>query len=508
MRFSPLKAVRRAPSVFRASLTDPARRESTVILSLAFYAILWAAYGTIAKYPQGLHPDMTEIVAWSRDLAFGYTKHPPLAAALVWLWFSAVPLTEWSYYLLAMLMPAITLWIVWRLSADYLDIEKRVFGLALLTLVPFFNFHALKFNVNTVLMPLWAATTFCFLRSVRTRSVVWAALAGVAAAAAMLGKYWSIFLLAGLVLAALIDSRRAAYFRSPAPWITVVVGFLVLSPHLYWLVQHNFAPFSYAEHIHGEKPFLGALVSALGYLGGSIGYVAVPLVIVLVMARPNLATLADMTWPRETEHKLAAASFWGPLLLPMLGAVVLRTEITSLWSMSAFTLLPVLLLSPQAVVARDIDTRRILSLAIALPVVMLIASPGIAYLTQLKGPPPASAQAPLLAAQVERLWRQATLFQPLRFVGGNQDLAYGVVTYAPDRPRALPDMPQPSADELARSGMVLVCFSEDTACKQKAAAQAAGKAGSQTVVSGIARGFFRHLGKLQSYTIVIVPPQR
>ena len=52
-------------------------------------------------------------------------------------------------------------------------------GLALLTLVPFFNFHALKFNQNTVLLPLWAATTLFFLRSFETRSVVDAALAGV-----------------------------------------------------------------------------------------------------------------------------------------------------------------------------------------------------------------------------------------------------------------------------------------------------------------------------------------
>ena len=124
------------------------------------------------------------------------------------LWFTVFPVAEWSYYLLAMLMPAIALWIVWRLSADYLDIEKRVFGLALLTLVPFFNFHALKFNVNTVLMPLWAATTWWFLRSYTTRSALYAALAGFGAAACMLGKYWSVFLLAGLV------ARRA---DRPAP---------------------------------------------------------------------------------------------------------------------------------------------------------------------------------------------------------------------------------------------------------------------------------------------------
>ena len=65
----------------------------------------------------------------------------PLAAAIVWAWFRIFPVAEWSYYLLAMLMPALALWFAWRLSADYLAIEKRIVGLALLTLVPFFNFH-------------------------------------------------------------------------------------------------------------------------------------------------------------------------------------------------------------------------------------------------------------------------------------------------------------------------------------------------------------------------------
>jgi hypothetical protein len=218
-------------TALHGALIDPARRERSVVLTLAVYAAVWAIYGTIAKSGQGLHPDMTELLDWSRHLAWGY-KHPPLAAAIVWLWFSVLPVAAWSYYLLAMLMPTIALWIVWRLSADYLDIEKRVFGLALLTLVPFFNFHALKFNVNTVLIPLWAATTLWFLRSYTTRSTLYAALAGAGAAACMLGKYWSIFLIAGLVVAALIDKRRAGYFRSAAPWITVAAGLVVIAPHL------------------------------------------------------------------------------------------------------------------------------------------------------------------------------------------------------------------------------------------------------------------------------------
>ena len=174
---APLHAAERSAGRLRDALVDPARRERNVVLALVVYTLLWTLYGTIAKAVRACTPTWSRCIAWSRDLAWGY-KHPPLAAALVWLWFHVFPVAEWSYYLLAMLMPALTLWIVWRGSADYLDVEKRIAGVALLTFVPFFNFHALKFNANTILLPLWAVTAFWFLRSYTTRSALYALLAG------------------------------------------------------------------------------------------------------------------------------------------------------------------------------------------------------------------------------------------------------------------------------------------------------------------------------------------
>ena len=505
MRLSaPFLAAGRAAGRWRDALIDPARREGAVFVSLALYVLLWTAYGTIAKSSQGLHPDMTEVIAWSRDLSLGYFKHPPLAAWVVWLWFAVFPVAEWSYYLLAMLMPAIALWIVWRISADYLAADKRIIGLALLTFVPFFNFHALKFNVNTVLIPLWAATTWFFLMSVRTRSPVWAALAGVAAAGAMLGKYWSVFLLAGLVMAAVVDERRAAYFRSSAPWITIVAGFAALAPHAIWLPLHDFAPFSYATIVHGVKPFTTVFLGALGYIVGGFGYVAVPLIVTLAIARPNGKMLADIGWPRETERRLVAVAFWAPLLLPGVGAVIGRTEITSLWSMSSFTLLPVLLLSSPLLSVKRIEVTRVLLAAAAFPMVMLIASPVIAAMAQRAGPPPASAQASLLSLEVERLWYQSTP-RPLRLVGGDADLAYGVATYAADRPRPLTGLSALPASEVSRDGLVWLCFAEDAACREEAAIREG--LGGKRFEMQIVRNFFRIPGKPQRYTIVVLPPR-
>ena len=508
------------------ALVDTARCDRAMLLLLSGYAAIWTLYSSISHSSQDLHPDMTELVSWSRDLSFGYLKHPPLAAWMVRLWFSIFPLADWSYYLLAMLMPTIALWIVWRLSADYLEIEKRVVGVVLLMLIPFYNFHALKFNANTVLLPTWAATTFWFLRSYKTRGMLYSALAGIGAAACMLGKYWSVFLLAGLIFAALINSRRTAYFRSVAPWITVVTAFVVFVPHLIWLYQHDFVPFEYAAARHGMSSFAGEVGNVLGYLAGSAAYVAVPVVLVLAVAQPSRATIADMIWPADSERQLAAATFWGPLLLPIVAAPAGGISLSSLWSMPAWTLLPVLLLSPPGVKVQPTYLHRILSAAVAVPVVMLVAAPAIAVAIHLAG---VTTHGRLLAAEVERAWHQVTP-QPLRFVGC--DAADEVITYAYDQPhslplrsyqgniadrvyadaygwpRTVPDQPAVSDAQLAQSGMALVCLADETGWVHGAAAQAARNPASRRSDVEVVRNFLGIPGRPQRYVIFVIPPHQ
>src|SRR5262249_8890118 len=246
-----------------------------------------------------IHIDMSEQFSLAREWAWGYPKHPPLAMTVVGVWFAIFPAADWAYYLLAMATAALALWLAWRLSALCLDGEKRAVGLALLTLVPFFNFHALKFNSNTVLMPLWAGTTLYFLRSLETRRVRDAALAGLWAALAMYGKYWSVMLIAGLAITALADPQRLRYFRSAAPWVTIAVGALALTPHVAWLFANDFAPFTYATAVHGAAPLAVTLKGALGYLVAGFAYVAAPLIIVAVVARPGPAMIADIVWPAQ-----------------------------------------------------------------------------------------------------------------------------------------------------------------------------------------------------------------
>jgi hypothetical protein len=376
-----------------------------------------------------------------------------------------------------------------------------------MTFVPFFNFHALKFNANTVLLPLWAATTLCFLRSYERRTMLWAALAGVFAAASMLGKYWSVFLLLGLGIAALLDSRRAAYFKSAAPWVTIAVGVVLIAPHLVWLVSAEFTPLYYATAVRsgaGGHP----LKSAGGYLAGALAYAALPAVLALAAIKPSRTVAADMLWPATPERRLAIAAFWLPLLLPAALAPIVGFEVTSLWNVGmgaasgGAAVVAVGCFGPKTGGGNGGDSRRVSHLD------------GRGRAVHRRGHSPwrrfacGDALASFGATRGARMaprHRQATADGG----GGKRSRAYGVAAYLPGRPSAFPEFnrklaPWADAARLKRDGVAIVCQAADPTCGMPAAAL--GLSGPRTEVE-VTRTYFGTAGRTGRYTIVIVPPQ-
>ena len=490
-------------------LTDPTRRERACVALLFAYVAIWTLYGVLAKSSEDVHPDMSELLAWSRDLSFGYPKHPPLSAWLTAAWFAVFPVSDWAFYLLAMAVAGLALWIAWRLAGDFLDAEKRVLVLALLMFVPFFNFHALKFNANTVLLPLWGATALCFLRSFERRSAVWAALAGLCAAGAMLGKYWSVFLLAGLGLAALLDSRRGAYFRSAAPWVTIAVGAVALAPHVVWLIRNDFEPFTYAINVHAVGYDSSALKAAL-YLVGLVGYVALAGVLALAVMRPSRAALLDMLQPATPERRLAASVFWGPLLIPALIGPLVGVSISSLWSIPAWSLLPVVLLSSPLVLLHRRAMLMVVALAVLLPPAMVAAAPAIAIVIHRQEKDLSVSHSRLLAERVAYEWRRAT-DKPLKLIGGEDELIAGTVFYLPGQVSSIPGFRPKKAlrggpEQLRRDGVALICSAADPRCLPRARNLGVTEPsiGIEVEIVRMHRGV---AGRSARYEIFIIPPQ-
>ena len=369
-----------------AALVDQKRGNRTALLLIGGYVALWWIYGVIAKGSQDIHFDMGEVVSWSLIPAYGYPKHPPFPAWVAATWFAVFPYADWAFYLLSAVSIGVALWFVWLIAVRFVDGDKRALALTMLTLSPGFNLQPLKFNSNALLIPVWAAACYFFLRSFAQRSLLMGALAGLCAAIAMLTKYWSAFLILGFIVAALAHPRRWDYLRSPAPYAAAAVGALVFAPNIVSLIDYDFQPFHYATAAHTVLDMRGLIDSFGDYFGGVL-FLAGGFALILLACRPDAAALREMAWPREPDRQLLALATWVAFLAPILLALALRTRLATLWTLPMWAMLPAVLLSaPRLHVSRG-AAAGVLAIASIAPLIALLASPAIATMIHRNGVP-------------------------------------------------------------------------------------------------------------------------
>ena len=491
-------------------LASPKHSQRAVIGILIAYTVVWTTYAIVAKTTQGIHADMGEIASWGWDLEWGTHKHPPFLPALVSVWFSVFPRSDWAYYLLAVISTSVAIYFTWLLSGFWLQGAKRAAVPLLLMLIPFYNFLALKLDHNTILVPLWAITTYAFVKSFETRSTLWSVVTGIFAGFAVLAKYWSFFLLLGLASAALADRERLRYLKSSAPWIITLLSFGLFLPHIVWLETNNYPTFLAAQHRHAVSS-VDFLWHLWGYVGNSIAYIAAPLIAVAVLALPSRRALVDILFPHDRIRRFAAVMFWVPVLAAIPFAVVMQTNLSALWTMSALSLLGVVLLSSPLIQFTRKSAVVVASLAIIVSVGALLASPLVAVGKLWGGVENHANYTKSLAKEVQSQWDQTTA-HPLRTVQSVFTLANSVTFYLENK--VLPVMfyartrPQwDTAETIDKFGTAMICPEANVACRSTMDGLAAGRVVARHVVVKIQPHWLGFFGEPQSFVIDIVPPR-
>jgi 4-amino-4-deoxy-L-arabinose transferase-like glycosyltransferase len=471
--------------------------------------LLWWIYGVVAKGSQDIHFDMGEVVSWSLIPAYGYPKHPPFPAWVAAAWFALFPYADWAYYLLSAVSIGVALWFVWLIAARHIEGDKRALALTMLMLSPGFNFQPLKFNSNALLIPVWAAASYFFVRSFRDRNLRAGAVAGLCAAIAMLTKYWSVFLILGFIVAALVNPRRREYLRSPAPWAAAIAGAVVFAPNIVSLIEYNFQPFQYATAAHAVLGMRGLLDSFGDYFGGVL-FLAGGFALILVACRPDPAALRDMLLPREGDRQLLTIATWTAFLAPILLALALHTRLATLWTLPMWSMLPAALLSSHSVSASRSAAAGALAVVATVSLIALVAAPAIAYVIHRNGVPNHAAHYRLIAAAAQSEWNERTEAAPLKLFGSDTNIVNGAGFYLAGKPLRIDivgprDTPWADSTLIAREGIALVCASDDAIC-MRALAALAGPAMPRREVT-LSRSYFGVAGAPERYTIAIVPPQ-
>jgi hypothetical protein len=408
---------------------------------------------------------------WSvgRTFAWGNAKHPPLMGWVAHAWTLVFPLTDWSFRLLAMTNAAVALWVVDLIARRFVRGDKRAVVLLLLMLLPVYQFHAQRFNANTVLLAIWPLATYCFLRSFETRQIKWAAAAGALAALAMLGKYYSVFLVSGFAFAAVCHPQRRIYFRSQVPWVSTLVGLIVLAPHLHWLATTGAAPFEYAIQAHGGREFWPSILEACMFLLGIAAILAIPALSWVLIAESRLKRFPADFRAMNSGLWLLFLVLAGTIGFPPIVAVAFGTDMTSLWAMQGLFLIGILVVCGASYPIERFYTVNLAVLVISIALVAVTAAaPVHAFYRNAYGYDERRNAYRLAALELTRRWHQVSR-SPLPAVSGDDALAFATAFYSPDHPRyrrpfALQYQWPIASQRVFENGWAAMCFTDDKVC--------------------------------------------
>lgn len=474
-----MKAWARRARRLEAWLAAAVLQPRGVVAALALFALAGFVVLVEIKYFQDVFKDNAEAFAWGRQFLGGYGRHPVLTGWIAGTWYSVFPASDWASYLLSRVMTFVSLAGIFLLARRALDGRRATLIVLALMLYPLFiGAKSDRYNNYQVLLALLPLLSWAFLNAYEKRTAAWGALLGLIGGAAAMTIYSAALGLGAVGLAAIVHPGRGRFFGSPAPWVALLVFFIVLSPHLVWLVQHDFPPLHWA----GKQLNTGTeLRETWRMLVHQTGLVAIPVLVAALTLLPWRTTPAAQRPPRKPDAILVLVIAAVLVLVPTLTAIPLHVKLKLEWGDALFFIVPVALLAlmPWLAVRRRAVARMALVAAVA-TALQVIVSPFYSRAT-FKERPDRDTFAPTseLAREVKRLWH-ARFAAPLPIVVATFDLAAPVAFYSPDHPRMFADSPDPprvfAADQpefspwidfpvdLRRLGFVGICYDGDQEC--------------------------------------------
>ncbi len=308
--------------------------------------VLWALIPSL--YFGNLHTDTLEAAYWGRDLAWGYSKHPPLVS-----WLLTYVLRPGSAPILTLLvlgqaLALLSAWYVYDLVRIIAGQPAAVLAACMMMITSVATFYAPQVNHNTVLVPFCAAVMNYGYRFMDRRRLIDAMGLGIATGLGMITKYEIIFALVPLLALSIITPRFRDVFLSIKTWLAIFISIAMFLPHLQWLSSHGWSSLSRAV---GSSPMDGisaALFSIWGLFIGFVAVIAFPIIFILLL-RGRKAFQAIPHDKSDETRKLGYVFLFAPLIAVGLASLMTDQFIKALW------LLP---LTPSAIIGLALLTRK------------------------------------------------------------------------------------------------------------------------------------------------------
>jgi uncharacterized membrane protein (UPF0136 family) len=520
-------SLRRLAAWLYARAVDPQAGLWLVIGFATAHAVLWTLILINLKAAQDVHMDVAEAFAWGQQFQFGYGKHPPLSGWVAGLWFKLFPVKDWATYALAMTVLASGMVISWFTALRVVDRRRAFFVVVMLALYPIFNFKGFKYNPDLLQLVTLPLVVLAYLNAFEKRDMRSGAWLGLACALALMTKYWVVTMIGAIGIAALIHPERLRFLSSRAPWVAIATLVVAMLPHLVWLKQVDFVPFTYAGDVYGQVTREITAHLTIGYVLHNLALLAVPVALALLAVSIGRRwwsppAVVARTWsrgPNQGVNISQALNVWMIQIIvaigPPLGALFFVVYLKTDWGISLFFLTPLALVALPVLRLRRWALFNIAAVWLVISLATLIASPWITAEEMVRnssGPAPYVARSEL-ARELTQAWhaRSGTRWG---VVVGNMDVAEPLAFYSPDHPA--PFTPGEawssgltSLEEAKRLGFIGVCDTATTwnlpACEDWMAKNAAN---AERLVMTTQRFYRGHPGPSRNWKVYIVPPAK
>ena len=392
------------------------------------HLILWTLVPTLTN--NNLPLDTIEALAWGSNLDWGFNKHPPMSAFLPEIFYQIFGNQDWAYYLLSQICVVISFVVVFKFSEDFFETKSfSLLSVLLLEGIYFYNFTTPEFNVNVCLMPFWALTVLYLWKGFKDNKIIDWFLMGLFAGFGFLSKYLFIYLgLAIDIFLIYMIYKKKIDFKC---MISLISFFIVLIPHLIWLIENNYITITYGLLRTGaEDPnILNHIKHPLVFLGKQIG-ILIPFFAMFLFLNNKLKTKFNL---KDNKILFLLAINIAPIVLVFLTSMIMGVKIRTMWMTPFYLFFGVLVIY---IFQSQINLNKLKGF-VSVFIILFIFSPfAYAYVSITKTDKRTDYSGKEEAKKAKEFYdEQIQVTGDLSFVKGNEWLAGNISYHLDERPK-------------------------------------------------------------------------
>lgn len=426
-------------------------------------AVLWVvAPALVCSAPPGTLP---LLLAIGHEWQLGSALGPPLASWVAEAVFDATGHSRIALYVLSQICVVVTYWAVFALARAIVGLRHAAISVLLMTGSFALSAFAVEFGPYVLALPLTALALLHYWRAIGEGRTWWWVALGFDLGLLVLSTYSGLMLVVLIGLFTAWHVRRWRRIAAAGPIVAVMIGAVLLVPHLFWLRRAHVpmlpSPASLRAALLGQGHFY-AWMKALGLL---VAFQAGLLVLIAIVSVRTGDRASAPAFERAPVDAFGRRFVYFFALMPALVATSASalTGEAMRWAAVA----PLVLLSGLAAIVAAGDvialhrqlvlTRAWGALVVFPPLATIVAFALLPWTIgiglEVNRPPIA----------ISRFFDETFLrrtAQPLRIVAGEAGIAGLIAMASPDRPRVfLVDRPELNVigeDAIRRDGAVVV----------------------------------------------------